>query len=250
MGVETMDKIDILTSILRRVDAGENPTRIREESKDFLLTVEPTDVVLAEQSILNSGCEINDIARMCRSHISLIGNPVEKLRLSLPPGHVLQRLLAEHQMVQCLLVDLISLNAAIGKLEYISATAPEYMKLLHIVSHLSAGEQHLDIEEKAIFPQFKKLGIYVLPKILASEHFDLRFYTEQLQELVYNCSTMDFDRFKRGLDKVVLYIVPLKREHIFKEDNMLYPIAFETIHGDSDWNRLHSMCEHIGYCCF
>jgi DUF438 domain-containing protein len=245
-----MDKTEILANILRRVDAGESPTKIREESKDFLLTVNPTDIVLAQQSILNSGGEIKDIARMCRSHISLIGNPAEKLRLSLPPGHVLQRLLSEHQMVQCLLVDLISLNSAIGKLQYISATAPEYMKLLHIVSHLSAGEQHLNIEEKIIFPQFEKLGIYILPKILGAEHFDLRFYTEQLQQLIYKCCTTDFDRFKHGLDKVVLYIVPLKREHIFKEDNMLYPIAFETIHGDSAWDRLHSMCERIGYCCF
>lgn len=245
-----MEKTENLARLLRRIDAGESSARIREESRDFLAIIEPTDIVLAQQNILESGVSFKNIARMCRSHISLLGHPAEELRLNLPPGHVIQRLLSEHQMVKCLLVDLVNVNTAIGKLEYISATASEYKKLLHILSHLSAGDQHLDIEETIIFPELEKLAIYALPKILRAEHFDLRYYTEQLQELVYKCCTMDFDEFKRGLDKVVLYIVPLKREHIFKEDNILYPVAFKILDGNSTWNRLHALCEQVGYCCF
>jgi len=245
-----MDKVETVVGILTRINDGESQARLREAAADFLSTVEPGDIVRAQQRMLEYGADIREIARMCRSHIGLIGHPAEKLRLSLPPGHVLQRLLAEHQMVQCLLVDLTELNSAVSRLPYISATTPEYIKLLHIVSHLAAGEQHTQMEEKVIFPELEKLGMSVLPTILTAEHFDMHYYTEQLQELTYKCCAVDFGEFKSGLDRVVLYLVPLKREHIFKEDNLLYPIALGVINGDSAWNRLYTACEQIGYCCF
>jgi DUF438 domain-containing protein len=245
-----MDKVENLVELLRRVDAGDSPARIKEESRDFLETLSPVDMALAQQALLASGSDCREIARSCRSHLSLLDSPAERLRLSLPAGHVIQRLLSEHQMVQCLLVDLVDLNNTLSRLPYITATAREYTKLLHIVSHLAAGDQHVDIEEKILFPELEKMGISALPRILAAEHFDLRYYTEQLQELIYKCCAMDFEHFKYDLDKVVLYIVPLKREHIFKEDNILYPVAFQTLNNDVAWKRLHELCEQVGYCCF
>jgi DUF438 domain-containing protein len=247
MGALVMEKIEALVKILTRIDDGESPAAIRQGSADFLSAVEAEDIVRAEQAMLKKGANIKDIARACRSHINLIGHPAEKLRLSLPQGHVLQRLLAEHQMVQCLLVDLVKLNSTISKLPYISPTGKEYTRLLHIVSHLSGGEQHIQIEEKTIFPELEKAGMAVLPAILAAEHFDLRYYTQQLQQLVYKCCTLDFDEFKRSLDQIVCYIVPLKQEHIFKEDNMLYPIAFGLITEETAWCQLHVMWEQAGY---
>ncbi|MHC4622383.1 MAG: DUF438 domain-containing protein [Planctomycetota bacterium] len=245
-----MNKVDNLAELLRRVDAGESPTRIKEESKDFLEAVGPLDIVLAQQALVKSGLDCQDIARCCRSHVSLLDNPAERLRRSLPHGHVIQRLLYEHQMVQCFLVDLEDVNAVVSRLPYISGTAREYVRLLHIVSHLSTGDQHIDIEERILFPEMEKMGIFVLPKILTTEHFHLREYTEQLQELIYKCCATDLEQFKRSLDRIVIDIVPLKREHIFKEDNILYPIAFKTVKADSVWNQLNAMCEQVGYSCF
>lgn len=245
-----MDNIETLAKMLTRIDEGESPARLREGADDFLSTIGPADIVHAQQRMLRSGVDIKEISRNCRAHLGLIGHPADKLRLNLPPGHVLQRLLAEHQMVQCLLVDLNKLNTDISRMPYISATAQEYTRLLHIVSHLAAGEQHTQTEERVMFPELEKLGMSVLSTMLTAEHFDLQYYTQQLQELVYKCCALDFVEFKRGLDRVVLYFVPLKQEHIFKEDNMLYPIAFDAISSDTLWNRLYAACEQIGYCCF
>ncbi len=245
-----MDKIKNLTGLLERIDAGENPDNIKKESRDLLSIITPTDIVRAEQNISESGLDLKKISRMCRLHVSLVDHPAEKLRTNLPPGHVLRRLLSEHQIVQCLLVDLINLNTEISRLEYLCATTPEYTRLLHIVSHLSAATQHCGIEESMIFPWFEKVGIRTLPQILTAEHSDLKQYIERLYELVYKCCATDFGEFKCSLDKIVQFVVPLKREHIFKEDNLLYPVAFEIIDDTSTWDRFYSTCEQIGYCCF
>jgi DUF438 domain-containing protein len=44
--------------------------------------------------------------------------------------------------------------------------------------------------------------------------------------------------------------VPALRDHIFKENNVLYPAALEVIEDESVWTRLKQECDKIGYCCF
>jgi hemerythrin-like domain-containing protein len=41
--------------------------------------------------------------------------------------------------------------------------------------------------------------------------------------------------------------VPLKREHMYKEDNILYPAAIEAIKEQSVWDNLTMQCRDIGY---
>ena len=245
-----MENIERLICLLRRVDAGESPERIREESHDFLSSLGPRDIAVAQQDILESGVRLEDIGQMCSSHIRLLDQPCDKLREDLPAGHVILRMLAGHDMIRCLLEDLLAINDKMNKLDYITVTAKEWEKLLHVFEHLSASERHLDIEEKIIFPAFEAFGMYALPRMLRAEHFELRYYTEQLREIVYHCCVSDFEQFKRRLDEVVHFIVPLKREHMHKEDNMLYPVALEVIEDDRVWKQLDSVCEQAGYCCF
>ena len=42
----------------------------------------------------------------------------------------------------------------------------------------------------------------------------------------------------------------LMRDHIFKENNILYPTAVEIIDDESVWEQMHHDADKIGYCCF
>jgi hypothetical protein len=61
---------------------------------------------------------------------------------------------------------------------------------------------------------------------------------------------MDFEDFIVQLDEVVRAILPLLRDHIFKENNILYPTALEIIDDNEVWSRLKDECNRIGYCSF
>ena len=41
-----------------------------------------------------------------------------------------------------------------------------------------------------------------------------------------------------------------KRDHIFKENNILYPTSLEVIQDADTWQKLKDACDKIGYCCF
>ena len=43
--------------------------------------------------------------------------------------------------------------------------------------------------------------------------------------------------------------IELIREHIFKEDNILYQIALQVL-SKKEWKEVKKGCDKIGYCCF
>ncbi len=40
------------------------------------------------------------------------------------------------------------------------------------------------------------------------------------------------------------------RDHIFKENNILYPMAVQVILEPEKWADMKLKCDEIGYCCF
>ena len=52
------------------------------------------------------------------------------------------------------------------------------------------------------------------------------------------------------MNELAGFIVPTLREHIYKENNILYPAALQVIEDDRVWQKLKDECDSIGYCCF
>jgi DUF438 domain-containing protein len=247
----TRDKVEQLTRLFMRVDAGESPEKVRREAELFLSTVGPREAAMAEQLLIQSGTNIEQLRRRCLAHISLLGDQVTKLRLSLPVNHIIRIILAEHEMMLCFLADLEELNKEIQQMSYCSPTSTEIRKLVHIVSHLVAAGDHEFREAEFIFPELERHGYYGPPEILKTEHSGLDTCKREIAELAKAASEKtDFGQFKRRLDAAVRYMVPAMRQEIFTEDNILYPVAIEVISNKTVWDKIKASCEQIGYCGF
>ena len=88
------------------------------------------------------------------------------------------------------------------------------------------------------------------PMVMREEHRQLRPRKRELKELVDSVARLDFADFQRRLNALTGFIVPTLREHIYKENNILYPAALQVIDDDEVWRRLRNECDGIGYCCF
>jgi len=82
------------------------------------------------------------------------------------------------------------------------------------------------------------------------EHQELRKRKKELKELAENAGRTEFKTFKRRLDEVAGFIVATLRDHIFKENNILYPTALKVIEEPDVWKEMNLECDKIGYCCF
>lgn len=243
-----MEKMQKLTQLLQRINAGEGPEKVAKEAKEFLVTVRPRQLVHAEHFLVRCGYSPADLWRLCAAHASILGDRSARLRAQLPPNHIIQRILAEHAVMRCFLAELEDVNAAIQQADYCSNESTELRTVVHITGHLLACDEHKEREEQIIFLQLENCGLYGPAEIVKTEHLVLDMCMSRLVELIRTAEDADFDQYKKELARIVDDLVPAMREHLFKEENLLFPLALEVIEDSLAWERMKGLCDEIGYC--
>jgi DUF438 domain-containing protein len=241
-------KIEQLTELLKRLNSGEEPARVREEARDFLATVGPEELSFAEQQLVDAGLAPEDLRNLCAAHIEVLGDRVSRMKASLPAGHVIHTMIQEHERILGFLDELETLNQTVQQEE--CAVSADFERLEGIAAHLLGAEPHHQREEQVLFAELEKRGLFGPPRVMRMEHEELRGRKHALQELAGAGKEMEFKEFKKKLDAVAKFLVLTLRDHIFKENNILYPAALQVIPEAEVWQRMKLACDGIGYCCF
>ena len=244
-----MDSVDRIAEMLLHL-SGEASVSFNEVDRALLAEVRCSEIALAQQKILDAGLEVDELRLLWKNNRSILPDQGAKLRGELEDGHILQRVLAEHEMVLCFICDLNEVNSKIQQLEYGSSNTEEIRQLAHIVGHLVSSEQHCDREEHVIFPELQKCGFHDLLKIITYQHSRISKKCHALNSLIWDIDEIEFDKFKDKLDDLSGYLVAAVRTHVFIETNVIYPLALEVISDKKVWARMKGVCDQIGYCGF
>lgn len=245
-----MEKIERLTELLERLNAGEDPVSVKKEMQEFLASISPAELSIAEQELIDAGLAPEDLRHLCSAHMAMLGDELEEMKESLSPGHVIHTLVGEHDMILGFLDKLEEVSQGIKGMESYDSKREEFKMLKHIAEHLVEAELHHQREEEVLFPELEKRGVFGPPHIMRMEHEDLRRQKKELKELAETVDEMGFDVFKEKVEPVAKFIVFTLRDHIFKENNILYPTALQVIQEDLIWDNMKLECDKIGYCCF
>ncbi|MDD5459824.1 MAG: hemerythrin domain-containing protein [Phycisphaerae bacterium] len=246
-----MEKIDKLTQLLLKLqNISKNPDSVNfgEGERGFLALATCRDIALAQQNVLSAGVGAAELWKMWSRNNRILPDQAAKLRVELAPNHILQKVLAEHDMVLCFISDLEDTNRSISGLNLASSANTEIRKLAHISEHLCASEQHREREEYVIYPELERRGYTKLLKIIYEQHHQINEQISKLKKLIWQVDVKDFDAFKYELKDIVDYLVVAMRIHIFMETNIIFPLAIEVINSDAVWTRIKNLCEEIGYC--
>lgn len=160
---------------------------------------------------------------------------------NLPKEHPINTLMAEHTEILKFLDELKVLSDQFS--------AGDREKLQSIAHHLEAAEKHHQREEDVLFPEMEERGMSGPPQAMRVEHTQLRAKKKELNDLAQT-EIADLAKFQKSLKEIADFLVPNLREHIFKEDNMLYPMALQAITDAETWTKIKEKCDKIGYCCF
>lgn len=245
-----MYKTDKLTEIVSRLNAGEDPASVKEEAQELLASIPPEELPFAEEKLIEAGLSPDALKHLCSVHMGMHNDEAGRIKAGLAPGHVIHTLVSEHEMILGFLDELERVNQAAQKTSSYSSNKDEVKKLTHIAEHLIGAEPHHKREEDVFFPEVEKRGVFGPPQVMRMEHEDLRRRKHDLKELSESAEQMDFNTFKKRLDTISRFIVPTLRDHIFKENNILYPMALQVIQEKNIWDKMKTECDKIGYCCF
>jgi DUF438 domain-containing protein len=237
---------DELKNLLRKVKSAEDVEKLRPEIKELLSKLSPADLSLAEQELMAEGISVEEIRKLCEPHIELLREGLIKRGLTLDPSHPIHILREEHDIILQKLEELRRILEKPAE-DY---NEDELNKLDDIAHHLIEAESHHKREEEALFPELEQRGVRGPPKIMRMEHEELRAHKKALKELLEKSKNLSYKDFLSQLREHGGYIVQNLNSHIFKENNILYPTALETIKEEDAWTRIRKKFDEIGYCCF
>jgi DUF438 domain-containing protein len=243
-----MKKMMELKDLFSTVVAGKNPSSSALKER-CLAGAEPQDIARAEQSLLDSGYSQGDLRRLYPLEMQLLGNQTQRIRAALPANHVVRRIICEHEFILCVLADLEDANSGVRVMERRDDTMMAFRKLEHAVWHLTGMTVHHSLEEDMIMPELMSRGYAALAEACKLDHVFVDAGIRKLAELVTSGHKMQFPFFTRELNLAATALVSAYREHIFREDNIMLPLALKVINEPRVWQRINEYCDDISYCC-
>tara|TARA_B100001079_G_scaffold111678_1_gene96111 strand:- start:363 stop:953 length:591 start_codon:yes stop_codon:yes gene_type:complete len=166
---------------------------------------------------------------------------------SLDEGHMIKTLMEEHAHIVSMLDELTNISNQLKGTD-IKNNKELFQGANHLILKIIGAEPHHQREERVLFPALEKLGITGPPQCMAMEHDIMRTMKHDLnQKLSFDdIMAVDIDEIKDLIEK----LCDTLRNHIHKEDTILFPLALQSINNDSQWIDMRVQCDEIGYCCF
>lgn len=244
------NKIDKLADLLNRLNQEGATKELREEALKLVTNIDPVELSLAEQKLIQYGMDPENLRHLCDVHMEVLSDELDKVKAQISTGHVIDTLIAEHNKIKDFLTELEAINFEIQKLNNKEDNPGLMKRLLELAILILDAENHHLREENVLFPELEKREITGPPRIMRMEHDALRLRKRALKEAAENVNELDFNIFKELVDETSKYIVFNLRDHIYKEDHILYPTALERIIGSEIWDDMKIQCDKIGYCSF
>jgi DUF438 domain-containing protein len=162
----------------------------------------------------------------------------------LPAQHLLRDLILEHEQLLLRLGELEQLAHELRDGSPTRDVAAVLARIHALADELLHAEPHHQREEKVLFPELELRGIVMPTAVMRHEHEELRALKRRLADLSIQ-SQPDVDTTAN----CAFTLVTTLRNHIHKENDVLYPMAFTMIVEPAIWTRLRTEAARFGPCC-
>ncbi len=238
-----------LKQVLRELKTRGGSVPVREKAAAFLKNVDAKTLALAEQELMQEGMSQDELRSLCSVHLEILGDTLEQQKPELDASHPVRILMDEHKVILQSLEELGRIASTVEAAQEFGDFRDQLERLREIAHLLLETESHHQREEDSLFPRLEERGVTGPPQIMRLEHEELRAKKRALGTLMERAGNGNFSEFAQELSEVGGYIADNLRDHIHKEDNILYPTALDTLEPE-EWSEVLAEFERIGYCYF
>jgi DUF438 domain-containing protein len=226
---------DTVKGLIKQLHEGKNPKEVKARSQNILRNISPTEIAQIEQELVNEGMPQEELRKLCDIHLSIFRESLDKERIELAANHPVRLFMEEHRIILQYLEELKGTIQRVGEAKGFEVEE-EMHRLGQIAGNLMEVEKHNVREENVLFPYLQKHGITEPPTIMWAEHNELKEKKMQLLKLLETSGTLAFKDFAGRLTETGGYVAEELSSHIYKENNILYPAALQTI-DDEEWKK-------------
>jgi len=250
--LEQLQKKEKLKAALRRLHEAspEELSKVKKEAEVYFRETEPKELAMAEQELIQEGTSRQEMKRLCDVHLEVMKEQlgVKSKKIKLQDSHPIRICMDEHKVIKRNLKKLKKTFEKIRILGDFNKAARQINTLKELAHFFVETKKHYDREEKGLFPRLEGHGIIEPPQIFKEDHVEFMAKKKEF----YNClmaEQKNFEKFAGAVGLIIEYLTKNLEEHIYKEENILYPMALETLKKD-EWRAVRKKFDAIGYCCF
>ena len=205
---EVLERKKLIKSYLQRLSSGEDLESVREDFKKNFEGVSSSEIMDAEEELLAVGMDKAEVRKLCDVHSALFHGETEREKNP-------------------------STYEEGSFLDYFAKENDKIKEILENVKKSLENDQDLGDDIYKVFNHYRKKGDLIYPILKA------KYNKPGPSDVMWAVDIDIANNFKKAmkLNKKDLALETIKRaeEMTYKEENILYPLAFETIsHEDFD----------------
>lgn len=228
----------------------EELSAVKKEAEKYFRDVDPKELALAEQELIQEGMQRQEMKRLCDVHLEVmkkqLGAAAKKIKL--PASHPIHICMDEHTIIKRNLKKLKKTLERIKALGSYEKAKKEINTLKELSHFFVETEKHHKREEDALFPRLEAHGITEPPQIFKEDHVEFLAKKKEFFNTMMSVGK-GFSELVNVIEPIIDFLTKNLDEHIYKEDNILYPMALQALEKD-EWNEVRKKFDAIGYCCF
>jgi len=233
----------VLKDLIMELHNGKSVDEVKPRFQELIKDISTHEIAQMEQSLIMEGLPPEEIQRLCDVHAAVFKGSIEEIHAPQKPqetpGHPVHTFRIENMAVERLIHDRIKPHA-----DSFSAddSAENVQALLRDIKELREIEKHYLRKENLLFPFLEKYGVTAPPKVMWGVDDEIRASLKETEKLLENYSgnrEAVLEKLNEAVDKVL--------EMIYKEENILFPMAIDTVSED-EWKQIDEGSEEFGYC--
>jgi uncharacterized protein len=239
------ERQEILKEIIKDLHMGRSVEEVRDEFEKAVGTISIEEISQLEQALMEEeGIPVEEVQRLCSVHTAIFKGSIEEIHRSQKPedqpGHPVHTFKLENKEIDMLVNFKIQLHFD----RFIAEDSSDNVfKLIEDLNLLLDIDKHYSRKENLLFPFLEKYGIFGPTKVMWGVDDRIRESIKTAKQVLSNYTNQDHQTAVNSIEFVIREV----SEMIFKEENILFPMALQHLTED-EWVKIAHESDEIGYC--
>ncbi|MGG0188055.1 DUF438 domain-containing protein [Bacillus rhizoplanae] len=242
--MNTFERQEILKEIIKNLHNGKSVEEVKAQFEEAVGNITVTEISQLEQTLMDEeGIPVEEVQRLCSVHTAIFKGSIEEIHRSDKPedqpGHPIHTFKLENKEIDIHVNFKLQLHYERFEKE---DSKENIYKLIEDLNLLMDIDKHYSRKENLLFPYLEKYGIYGPTQVMWGVDDSIRNAIKDVKQKLKN-----YNGDKKAVLSQVYFVIHEVGEMIFKEENILFPMALQTLTED-EWIKIAHESDEIGYC--
>ncbi|WP_018754578.1 DUF438 domain-containing protein [Paenibacillus terrigena] len=238
------ERQQLLKDIIHELHQGAPEEEVRERFKQAVGHISVAEISQLEEALMKEdGIPVSEVQRLCSVHASIFDGSIDEIHRSdrpeEQPGHPIHTFKLENKELEWLVQFKIELHLE----QFQKDDSKDHIfKLIEDLNLLLDVDKHYSRKENLLFPYLEQYGITGPSKVMWGVDDKIRRIIKDTREQLFA-----YNGDKQAVIASLKLAIQEVIQMITKEENILFPMALETLTED-EWLKIAQESAEIGFC--